>query len=97
MIKCIGTKVACEVLATDSKQGGIWIPETAKENRGYGRVIHAGDKCQLVKKGDTVVLPKFSKTGAADIELNGVRVAVDDESELLAIIETAQPEGQGHE
>lgn len=91
MIKCIGTKIAAEVLATDSKPGGIWIPETAKENRGYGRVVAVGDKCRELKGGETVVLPKF---GGCDIEIDGVRHAFVDEGEVLGVVVNSTPEAR---
>lgn len=84
MIKCIGKKVACEILATDSKRGSFWLPESAKENRGYGKVVAVGSKVLDVEPGDIVVLSKFSGT---DTEIDGVRHAFIDESDILAKME----------
>ncbi len=73
--------------------GGIILPETAKEKPQQGTVIAAGpgrmdDDGKYVKMevkvGDTVLYAKYSGT---EIKMNGKKVLILRESDVLAIVE----------
>jgi chaperonin GroES len=73
--------------------GGIILPETAKEKPQQGKVIAAGpgrtdDKGKRVdmevKVGDKVLYAKYSGT---EIKLEGKKVLILRESDILAVIE----------
>ncbi len=72
------------------KKGGIIIPDTAKEKPqeaeviavGKGRVSDDGKVVPLeVKKGDKVLIGKFSGT---EVEIDGVEHVIVREEEILA-------------
>ena len=74
------------------KKGGIIIPDTAKEKPleaqvievGKGRVTEEGKVVPLeVKKGDRVLIGKFSGT---EVEIEGVEHVIVREEEILAKI-----------
>ncbi len=73
--------------------GGIILPETAKEKPQQGTVIAAGpgrmdddgDYIKMeVKVGDKVLYAKYSGT---EIKMNGKKVLILRESDVLAIVE----------
>ncbi len=73
--------------------GGIIIPDTAKEKPqeaeviavGEGKFNEAGNRMKLdVKKGDTVLIGKYSGT---DIKIDDVEYTILREDEVLAIVE----------
>ena len=73
--------------------GGIILPETAKEKPQQGKVIAAGPGrtddegervAMEVKVGDKVLYAKYSGT---EIKLEGKKVLILRESDILAVIE----------
>ena len=73
--------------------GGIVLPETAKEKPQKGNVMSVGpgerdddgDRIPLdVKEGDTVLFAKYAGT---EIKIEGKKLLIMRESDLLAIIE----------
>jgi chaperonin GroES len=84
------------VKRSESKEqvrGGIIIPDTAKEKPqeaevvavGEGKFNEAGNRMKLdVKKGDTVLIGKYSGT---EIKIDGVEYTILREDEVLAIVE----------
>ena len=73
--------------------GGIVLPETAKEKPQNGTVLAVGpgdrddDGKRIpmdVKEGDTVLFAKYSGT---EIKLDGKKVLILRESDLLAIVD----------
>ena len=73
--------------------GGIILPETAKEKPQQGKVIAAGpgrtdedgERIPMeVKVGDKVLYAKYSGT---EIKLDGKKVLILRESDILAIVE----------
>lgn len=77
----------------DTTQGGIIIPDTAKEKPHEGEVIAVGNGKRLddgnvtpmdVKVGDRVLFGKYS---GSDIKLDGVEHLILREEEVLGIIE----------
>jgi chaperonin GroES len=77
----------------EMKQGGIIIPDTAKEKPqegeivavGSGRVLKDGDKQPLeVKKGEKVLYAKYAGT---EVKLNGEELLIMREDDVLAVVE----------
>ncbi|RMF57565.1 MAG: co-chaperone GroES [Calditrichaeota bacterium] len=76
----------------EKKQGGIIIPDTAKEKPqegevvaiGPGKINEAGNKVPMeVKKGDRVLYGKYSGT---EVTIDGEEYLIMRESDILAII-----------
>jgi chaperonin GroES len=74
------------------KQGGIIIPDTAKEKPqegevvalGTGKVDENGKKVEFtVKKGDKVLISKY---GGTEIKLEGTAYLIMREDDILAIL-----------
>ena len=79
--------------AKETMRGGIIIPDTAKEKPQEAEVIAVGEgkfddngkRMKLdVKKGDTVLIGKYSGT---DIKIEDVEYTIIREDEVLAIVE----------
>ena len=77
----------------EQMRGGLYIPDTAKEKPqeaeviavGEGKFNEAGTRIKLdVKKGDTVLIGKYSGT---EIKLDDVEYTILREDEVLAIVE----------
>ncbi len=77
----------------DVTAGGIFLPETAKEKPQQGKIIAAGPgrvddegkRVDLeVKVGDRVLYAKYSGT---EIKLDGKKVLILRESDILAVVE----------
>jgi chaperonin GroES len=75
----------------EQKQGGIIIPDTAKEKPqraevvavGSGRILENGDRVPLtVKAGDRVLVGKWSGT---DVKIDGTEYLIIKEDEILGI------------
>lgn len=78
---------------TEVKQGGIIIPDTAKEKPqqgevmavGTGKVLDDGSKRALdIKVGDKVLFGKYAGT---DIKIEGEELLILREDDILGIIE----------
>ena len=78
--------------AEDTTQGGIVLPDAAKEKPqkgkvvavGPGRVLDDGSRVGLeVKKGDTVLFGKYAGT---EVTVDGEEYVIMKESELLAVL-----------
>ena len=93
-IKPLGDKILVEILEAEEKtKGGIFLPDTAKEEKTEGKVIAVGAGKVLdsgkvqpveVKKGDRVIFGKYS---GDDILIDGKKHKVIKESEVLAVYE----------
>lgn len=77
----------------EKTQGGIIIPDTAKEKPQEGEVIAVGtgkvlDNGEIsksnLKKGDRVLFGKYS---GADIKLDGIEHLIMREDEILGVLE----------
>jgi chaperonin GroES len=77
---------------TETTQGGIIIPDTAKEKPQEGKVIAVGagkrdDKGERmpleIKKGDRILFGKYAGT---EIKLDGVEHVILREDEVLGIL-----------
>ena len=93
-IQPLGDRVLVEPLTNDGEQtkGGIIIPDTAKEKPQEGKVIalgtgkldEDGKKVAFnVKKGDTVLMPKY---GGTEIKIDDVEYQIMREDDILAVI-----------
>lgn len=93
-LKPLGNRVVVEpVEQEEMTAGGIVLPETAKEKPQRGKVLSAGpgDRDEAgkriamdVKAGDIVLFAKYSGT---EFKLDGKKLLILRESDLLAIIE----------
>ena len=92
-LKPLGSRVIVEpVEENEITAGGIVLPETAKEKPQKGLVLAAGpgdrdedgDRIEMdVKVGDTVL---FAKYGGTEIKVDGKKLLILRESDLLAIV-----------
>jgi len=93
-LKPLGNRVVIEPVEQEEvTAGGIVLPETAKEKPQKGTVLSVGpgerddDGKHIpldVKKGDTVLFAKYSGT---EIKVEGKKLLIMRESDLLAIVE----------
>jgi chaperonin GroES len=93
-LKPLGNRVVIEPIEQEEMTaGGIVLPETAKEKPQKGTVIAAGpgerddDGKHIpldVKEGDQVLFAKYAGT---EIKVEGKKLLILRESDLLAIIE----------
>ena len=92
-LKPLGNRVVVEPDEQEEvTAGGIVLPETAKEKPQKGKVLSIGpgerddndkDIALEVKAGDTVLFGKYSST---EIKVDGKKLHILRESDLLAII-----------
>jgi chaperonin GroES len=92
-LKPLGSRVVVEPIeAEEVTAGGIVLPETAKEKPQKGKVLSAGpgdrdDNGKYipmdVKAGDTVLFAKYAGT---EIKVDGKKLLILRESDLLAIV-----------
>lgn len=88
-IKPIGEKVLIKQYKKEEKTtGGIYIPDSAKEERKEGEVVAAGQykdgKDLPLKQGDKVIYGGYS---SEEIEINGEKHIFVDYKDILAKIE----------
>ncbi len=93
-LKPLGNRVVVEPLESEEiTAGGIVLPETAKEKPQKGKVLSVGpgerddegDYIEMdVKSGDTVLFAKYAGT---EIKLDGKKLLILRETDLLAIVE----------
>ncbi len=94
-LKPLGNRVVVEPLEQEEvTAGGIVLPETAKEKPQKGVILSVGpgdrdeDGKRIamdVKVGDTVL---YAKYGGTEIKIDGKKLLILRESDLLAIVET---------
>jgi chaperonin GroES len=92
-LKPLGNRVVVEPIEQeDVTAGGIVLPETAKEKPQKGKVLAVGlgerddDGKRIamdVSEGDTVLFAKYSGT---EIKLDGKKLLILRENDLLAIV-----------
>src|SRR5690606_16143597 len=93
-IKPLGDRVVVQALEEEeTTQGGIILPDTAKEKPqqgkvlavGTGKMLDSGEKVPLeVSVGDTVI---FSKYAGTEIKVGGEEYLILSERDILAIVE----------
>jgi len=94
-LKPLGNRVVVEPIEGDEiTPGGIVLPETAKEKPQKGKIlsIGPGDRDEKgarvpmdVKAGDVVLYAKYAGT---EIKVEGKKLLILKESDLLAIVES---------
>ena len=92
-VRPLGDRVLVKPLeASETKKGGIIIPDTAKEKPQEGKVIALGtgkrdDDGKIlpftVKAGDTVLISKY---GGTEIKIEGTSYLIMREDDILGII-----------
>ena len=92
-IRPLGDRVLVEPIEEKEQTvGGIYIPDSAKEKPMQGKLLADGKKLDKygkeikfdVKKGDTVLLPKY---GGTEIKLDGKKLQLVREEDLLGVLE----------
>ena len=94
MLKPLGDRIVVKVIEdTEQTQGGIFIPDSAKEKPQKGEVVAVGegktnDKGEKepmeVKVGDIVLYAKYAGT---DIKMDGVEYKILSVKDALAVVE----------
>lgn len=94
MLRPLGDRVVVKVITAEEKtQGGIYLPDTAKEKPQEGEVVAVGPGRVLdngtrippeVKKGDRVVFAKYSGT---EVKVDGEEYLIIRDSDILAVKE----------
>lgn len=94
MLRPLGDHVVVKPLSREEKtEGGIILPDTAKEKPqegeviavGPGRLLENGTRVQPeVKVGDKVV---YAKYGGTEVKIEGVEYLIMRESDILAVKE----------
>jgi chaperonin GroES len=92
-IEPIGDKIVVKRTEADEKTaGGILLPDSAREKPQEGRVLSVGSGKLLpdgsrttpqVNEGDRVIFTSYAGT---EIEVNGSRLLIMSESEILAVL-----------
>jgi chaperonin GroES len=93
-LKPLGSRLLVEPIeAEEVTAGGIVLPETAKEKPQKGKVLSVGpgdrdedgDRIKMdVVEGDVVLFAKYAGT---EIKIDGKKLLILRESDLLAIVE----------
>ncbi len=93
-LRPLDDRVVIEPMVAEEKtQGGILLPDTAKEKPmkgkiiavGEGKLLDSGKRAELlVKKGDKVLYGKYAGT---EVTVDGKELLVMRESDILAKIE----------
>ncbi len=93
-LRPLDDRVVIEPMVAEEKtQGGILLPDTAKEKPmkgkiiavGEGKLLDSGKRAEmLVKKGDKVLYGKYAGT---EVTVDGKELLVMKESDILAKIE----------
>ena len=94
-LKPLHDRVVVRRLSAETlSQGGIIIPDTAKEKPNQGEVVAVGQgaisddgkvRTMVVKEGDKVIFGQYSGT---EVKVNGEELLVIRESDIFAIVES---------
>jgi chaperonin GroES len=92
-LKPLDDRIVVKRLDSEEKsEGGIFLPDTAKEKPqkgkvvavGEGKILDSGERSKMIlKKGDTILFGKYSGT---DVNVDGEELVIMRESEVLAKI-----------
>jgi len=75
-----------EEIAESKSEGGIIIPDTAKEKPRKGKVVEVGtdeDLAKNIKVGDTIIYAKFT---GDEIEVENKNYLIISKNDILAVI-----------
>jgi chaperonin GroES len=94
-IKPLGDKVLVEILEAEEKtKGGIYLPDTAKEEKSEGKIVAVGSGKLLesgkvqpleVKRGDRIIFGKYS---GDEVLIDGKKHKILQEKDILAVYES---------
>jgi len=86
-IQPLDDRVLVEVLEEEEKtQGGIIIPDTAKEKPRMGKVVEVGtdeELKDLIKPGEKII---FAKYGGEEIKFDGHEYIILSRNDILAVV-----------
>ena len=93
-LKPLADRIVVKVVSGEEKtKSGLYLPDTAQEKPqegeviavGTGRILDNGQKLPLeVKVGDHIVFSKYSVT---EIKLDGEKLVIFSERDVLAVID----------
>jgi chaperonin GroES len=88
-IKPLGARVVIQPVEEENRtEGGLYIPDTAKEKPQTGIVVAVGEDTEdvkiTVKVGDKVLFPKYTGT---EIKIGGEDYNIMDFEKVLAILD----------
>ena len=92
-IKPLGDRVVVKMVAMEeTTKSGIVLPDSAKEKPQVAEVIEVGPGEKIdgklepvsVKKGDNIIISKYSGT---EIKFEGIEYLIVKENDILAVIE----------
>ena len=104
-LKPLGGRVIIEPVEQEEiTAGGIILPETAKEKPQEGKVLavgpgdrneHTGERVPMdLKVGDKILFAKYSGT---EIKMDGKKLLILRESDILAVVESLTLEVMNHD
>ena len=67
----------------EKTQGGLYIPDAAKEKPQKGKVEEIGDDVKSLKKGDTILFDKYS---GSKINIDNADYLIIKEEDVLGIL-----------
>lgn len=86
-IQPLDDRVLVEILEEEEKtQGGIIIPDTAKEKPRMGKVVEVGtddELKELIKSGEKII---FAKYGGEEIKIDGQEYVILSRNDILAVV-----------
>jgi chaperonin GroES len=87
-IKPLGARVVIQPLEEENRtEGGLYIPDTAKEKPQTGLVVAVGENTEevtiTVKEGEKVLFPKYTGT---EIKIGSVEYIIMDFEKVLAVL-----------
>lgn len=88
-IRPLGSRVLARIVEEESlTEGGLVIPDTAKDKPQRAEIIAVGDDEEMIKvvPGDLVLFAKYAGT---EVRFDGADYLMLDVSDLLAVIRTA--------
>ena len=93
-LRPLGDRVVVQPIEREERtQGGIYLPDTAKEKPqegkvvavGSGKLLQNGERAPVsVKVGDRVLFPTYAGT---EVKIDGTEYLIMNENEILAVVE----------
>lgn len=75
--------VAEPIEASDKTASGFYLPQDAKEKPQMAKVVAVGKDVAEVKKGDTIIYPKY---GTTEVKVEGQEYMILKEEDILGIV-----------
>lgn len=83
-IQPLADRIVAEAIeASDKTDSGFYLPQDAKEKPQMAKVVAVGKAVEEVKKGDTIIYPKF---GTTDIKVDTNEYIILKEEDVLGIV-----------